>query len=61
MAWLVKMLENAEPPIDSKKFVAISSYNLGLSTRKIREYLKVLQDMESLEVDLDNEVLKWLG
>ena len=48
MDWLVKMLENAEPPINSKKFVAVGSYNLGLSMRKIREYLKVLKDMEVL-------------
>ena len=27
MAWLVKMLESAEPPISEKKFVAISAYN----------------------------------
>lgn len=59
MAWLVKMLENAEPPIDAKKFIAVSAYNLGLSARKIREYLEVLQDMESLEIDWDNKVLTW--
>jgi len=59
MAWLVKMLENAEPPVEIKKFVAIGSYNLGLSVEKICEYLKVLEDMEVLEIDVGKGVLKW--
>jgi len=59
MAWLVKMLENAEPPINTKKFVAVSSYNLGLTAWKINEYLRVLRDMEVLTIDVENGVLIW--
>jgi len=59
MAWLVKMLESAEPPIAEKKFVAISAYNQAVSVTKIREYLALLEDMEVLESE--NGVLKWLG
>ena len=59
MAWLVKMLESAEPPIDEKKFVAIAAYNQAVSVTKVREYLDLLIDMEVLEAD--GEELKWLG
>jgi len=59
MAWLVKMLESAEPPIDKVKFVAISAYNQAVSVTKIREYLDLLVDMEVLEDE--GGVLKWLG
>ena len=59
MAWLVKMLKSAEPPISVKKFVAIGAYNQGVSVTKIREYLDLLIDMEVLEED--EEELKWLG
>jgi len=59
MAWLVKMLKSAEPPIAEKKFVAISAYNQAVSVTKIREYLALLEDMEVLETD--GEVLKWVG
>jgi len=59
MAWLVKMLKSAEPPISEKKFVAISAYNQAVSVTKIREYLALLEDMEVLENE--KGVLKWLG
>jgi len=59
MAWLVKMLKSAEPPIMEKKFVAIASYNQAVSVTKIREYLALLIDMEVLEEQGDE--LKWLG
>jgi len=59
MAWLVNMLKSAEPPIDEKKFVAISAYNQAVSVDKIREYLNVLIDMEVLGDD--GGELKWLG
>lgn len=59
MAWLVKMLKSAEPPIAEKKFVAISAYNQAVSVTKIREYLALLEDMEVLEIDTG--VIKWLG
>ena len=59
MEWLVKMLKSAEPPIMSKKFIAISAYNQAVSVTKIREYLNLLVDMEVL--DDDGEELKWLG
>jgi len=59
MEWLVNMLENAEPPINSRKFVAIGAYNLGLTARRIREYLKVLEDMEVLVND--GTEITWLG
>lgn len=59
MAWLVKMLESAEPPIQTKKFVAMSAYNQAVSVTKIREYLDLLKDMEVLEEK--GEELKWLG
>ena len=59
MAWLVKMLKSAEPPVNEKKFVAISAYNQAVSVTKIREYLDLLVDMEVLEKD--GEELKWLG
>jgi len=59
MAWLVKMLKSAEPPIMEKKFVAISAYNQAVSVTKIREYLALLKDMEVLEEE--GEELKWLG
>ncbi|GAH07216.1 unnamed protein product, partial [marine sediment metagenome] len=49
MAWLVKMLKSAEPPIVSKKFIAVSAYNQAVSVNKIREYLDLLVDMEVLE------------
>jgi len=59
MAWLVKMLESAEPPIQEKKFVAVSAYNQAVSVTKIREYLNLLVDMEVLENE--GGVLTWLG
>lgn len=59
MEWLVKMLKSAEPPIDEKRFVAVSAYNQAVSVTKIREYLALLEDMEVLENE--NGVLKWLG
>lgn len=59
MAWLVKMLENAEPPIVTKKFIAISAYNQAVTVTLIREYLDLLKDMEVLEEK--DEVLTWLG
>jgi len=59
MAWLVKMLKSVEPPINTKKFVAVSAYNQAVSVTKIREYLDLLVDMEVLEED--GEVLKWVG
>jgi len=59
MAWLVKMLESAEPPINKKKFTAIAAYNQAVSVTKIREYLDLLKDMEVLEEE--GEDLKWLG
>ena len=59
MAWLVKMLESAEPPIAEKMFVAMSAYNQAVSVTKIREYLELLKDMEVLEEK--DEVLIWRG
>lgn len=59
MAWLVTMLKSAEPPIMSKRFVAIAAYNQAVSVTKIREYLDLLIDMEVLEDSGDE--LKWLG
>jgi len=59
MAWLVKMLESAEPPIDTKKFIAVSAYNQAVSVNKIREYLELLADMEVLEIHGDK--MTWLG
>ena len=59
MAWLVKMLKSAEPPIITKKFIAIGAYNQAVSATKIREYLDLLKDMEVLEEE--GEELKWLG
>lgn len=59
MAWLVTMLKSAEPPIISKRFVAIAAYNQAVSVSKIQEYLDLLVDMEVLEQDGDE--LKWLG
>jgi len=59
MAWLVKMLESAEPPINEKKFVAMAAYNQAVSVTKIREYLDLLTDMEVLENK--DEVLTWKG
>ena len=57
MAWLVKMLKSAEPPINSRKFIAISAYNQAVSVPKIREYLDLLVDMEVL--DDEGGVLTW--
>ena len=59
MAWLVKMLKSAEPPIAEKKFVAVSAYNQAVSVTKIREYLDLLVDMEVLENE--DGVLTWRG
>jgi len=59
MAWLVKMLKSAEPPIDEKKFVAMCAYNQAVSSTKIKEYLNVLIHMEVLEEEAG--VLKWKG
>ena len=59
MAWLVKMLKSAEPPIKRRKFEAMSAYNQGVSRQKIKDYLSILADMEVLEVTEDE--LKWLG
>lgn len=59
MAWLVKMLKSAEPPILTRKFIAMGAYNQAVSVTKIREYLDLLVDMEVLE-DKGGE-LKWLG
>ena len=59
MDWLVTMLKSAEPPIQSKRFIAVAAYNQAVSVAKIREYLDLLVDMEVL-VD-DGEELKWLG
>lgn len=59
MEWLVKMLESAEPPIITKKFMAVSAYNQAVSVTKIREYLDLLVDMEVLEEK--GEELKWVG
>ena len=59
MAWLVKMLKSAEPPIMVKKFVAVCAYNQGVRASKIKEYLDLLVDMEVLETN--GEELTWLG
>ena len=59
MEWIVKMLKYAEPPIVTKKFIAVCAYNQAVSVTKIREYLELLVDMEILEEDGDE--LKWLG
>ena len=59
MAWLVKMLKSAEPPIKKDYFTALCAYNQAVSVTKIREYLDLLIDMEVLEED--EEELKWLG
>lgn len=49
MKRVVKMLDSAETPIVERKVVAILSYNIGVSMKKIREYIKVLEDMEVVE------------
>ncbi len=54
---LLKMLKSAEPPIDEGKFRAIASYNLGVSTAKINEYLMVLHQMEVYRYEPEGMVL----
>ncbi|GAI49797.1 unnamed protein product, partial [marine sediment metagenome] len=59
MDWLVKMLKSAEPPIETRKFVATCAYNQAVSMKVIREYLQILEDMEVL-ID-DGEEIVWQG
>lgn len=59
--WMVKLLESAEPPILTRKFIATCAYNLGLSTKKIWEYLGLLEDIEAIKMDSEDEEIKWLG
>ena len=59
MDWLVKMLKSAEPPIKTKKFIAVSAYNQAVSVTKIREYLDLLKDMEVLIEE--GEEMQWIG
>ena len=48
---LLKMLKSAEPPIQELKFRAVASFNLGVSTTKINEYLEMLHQMEVFRYD----------
>jgi len=54
---IVKMLSGSSPPVIEGKFMSLCAYNLGLSTRTVREYLKVLVDIGS--VTREGEFLIW--
>lgn len=56
---LLKMLKSAEPPVEERKFVSIASFNLGVSMKKVREYLDMLEGMEV--VKYDEGTLIWQG
>ena len=56
---LMKMLKSFEPPVVKRKFMAVASYNIGVSVKRIQEYLDLLVNMEVLEDEGDE--LKWLG
>lgn len=58
MKRIIKMLKSADPPVIERKFVSIASYNIGVSVKKIREYLDVLEGMGV--VQYDEGELKWL-
>lgn len=57
MERIVKMLKSASPA-DEVKFVATASYNIGVSMKKIREYVEVLEGM-GVVVQQDGELV-WL-
>ena len=56
---LLKMLKSAEPPVEERKFVSTASFNLGVSMKKVREYLDMLEGMDV--VKYDEGTLEWLG
>ena len=37
-------------PVDYKEIVAIMEWNFGLSKRTIKDYIKTLNDLESIEI-----------
>jgi len=56
IARLMKMLKSSQP-IEESKFSSTASYNIGVSVKKIREYLSLLENMEVLENN--DGVLVW--
>jgi len=48
---VLKMLKSAEPPMGEVRFVAMASYNIGVSQKTIREYLQVLEGMGVFDIE----------
>ena len=52
---VVKMIESArkggKDSLDSVKFVALCSYNIGVSTQKIVEYLSMIAGLGVIRID----------
>jgi len=47
---IIRVLQKEDGRADLRKVIASAAYNWGLTERKIREYLRILEDFGAIEI-----------